>query len=113
MGYTLASSKNNKKYECKDIIREQRLNVCQFSKAISSSILLSSIVKEVMKSANFEISCPFKPSLHIVSNMTFTFPTFFPMPPGFYCVDVAFNGRVKNQRKLVTNIKINIKCQLK
>lgn len=113
MWYSLNSAADDK-YECQNhVIREKRFNLCNLMKSMKTSILLESIIKSIVKSANFAISCPFKPGKYEIRNLSMTFPPFLPMPSGFYCVDVVLSGKTNKQRKLENIVSLTIKAQLK
>lgn len=107
-----AKMADDDKYQCKNVIRDKRFNVCQLVKAVSSSILLAPVVKKLMEAASFELSCPFKIGNYFVRNMNFHVPSYLPFPSGFYCIDVNFVGKSKSLKKMEKFMALILKAQL-
>jgi hypothetical protein len=103
----------NNKYDCKESVRDKRFNVCQFVKAVSSSLLLAPITKKFLESASFELKCPFKVGEYFVRKMEFKIPPFFPFPNAFYCIDMIYFGKTKSLKKMEKYLHSKMKIQMK
>lgn len=100
------------KFECDQKNYENRINICRIVKSMKGSILIETVVKKMMETASFEISCPFKIGEYFIRNMTLEFPPMLPIPPGYFCSEVLMFGKTKTQKKMEQIFSIISKVQL-
>jgi hypothetical protein len=77
-----------------------RINICKFGKLLKQTFILELIMKALMSSASFSLTCPFKPMQYTIKEMKI--PSFIPLPgpKGHFCLITEVFARSNGTKKI-------------
>ena len=91
-----------KNSECSQTIFNRKIDACKLTDAFMNSLFLNVFFKNLEKTVNFNLRCPFVAGRYSLTDFTLHIPPILPFPDDiFICSKVVFSGKPKSSKRFM------------
>ena len=90
---------------------DRKIDLCKLTDGVMNSLFLKDIMRDIIKSAAFDIQCPYRPGTYLIHNLTIMDIPKLPLQNKQHgCVNITFFGKHYDSKRFynVGNVKLHV-----